>query len=268
MAHLDLQRGTYDAARALLGKRASRRIGHNTRLEDRGAYGLAVRYHATVIYRMMPDGSIIARTGGYWTVTTLARLNALLPGPWRLGSNRGVPTLYHSGYPVAPFHGSIIIYPDGAIGETEGARAMTSKDVRDAVQAGQDRRAMLDERRTARLLREHPTANLGAETGPHRGYAGRSWHCARCQAETAYAHERERERLGAEHDIAARLLQVTEPPTLRDVERLRLTVGEPWTLLRDHIAPDWMSGRERLGERVAKFVCPWECPKRDRSRSY
>ncbi|MDE2103052.1 MAG: hypothetical protein KGL39_37755 [Patescibacteria group bacterium] len=79
MANLALSHpASYAEVAAILGTRDSRRIGHNTTLR-REAGGLIVRYHATDIVTFHPDDSATYANGGYVTVTTNQRLNALLP---------------------------------------------------------------------------------------------------------------------------------------------------------------------------------------------
>lgn len=102
MVHLDLQRGTYAAADTLLGSRSSRKIGHNTYMRRIDADTIAVRYHSTDVYTLRRDGWAIIRSGGWETVTTAARINALLPDRWRLSFSRG---LMQGWRPITPYGG-------------------------------------------------------------------------------------------------------------------------------------------------------------------
>lgn len=212
---LDLQSGTYDAARALLRKRTRRNIGNNTRLSavdvsphDGLSHAYAVTLHSTDIYTMRADGWAVVNTGGWETVTTFARLNALLPAPWRVGSNgrsgnaRGV-WLYSAGYAVCPLRDGLAVYvgreSDSAVARAADSAVvgyalrdysaspietvLTGADV-EAIRAAEDAvRATRSAARAARLLREHPTVG-GPRT--HRGGRWEGWRpydCARCQAE-------------------------------------------------------------------------------------
>jgi hypothetical protein len=78
----------YARADAELGDKSFVTLAHHTYLERRWvsvARGeplvevLDVRFHSTVILSFRPDGSVVVNTGGWQTVTTKARLNALLP---------------------------------------------------------------------------------------------------------------------------------------------------------------------------------------------
>lgn len=51
---------------------------HETRLYDRGNH-IAVRYHATDVVRIYPDGVYILNSGGYRTRTTKNRINEFSP---------------------------------------------------------------------------------------------------------------------------------------------------------------------------------------------
>lgn len=75
-------------ANAFLGKRDSRKIGHNTYLV-RNAEGAAVRFHSTDVLTIK-RGAIVLNSGGYRTYTTKERLNGLLPSGYRLSSFHGV----------------------------------------------------------------------------------------------------------------------------------------------------------------------------------
>lgn len=57
--------------------RERRKIGNNTWLERRGT-DIAVRYHATDIITLHSAGTVTLATGGWFTVTTKARLNDFL----------------------------------------------------------------------------------------------------------------------------------------------------------------------------------------------
>lgn len=58
----------------------SKKVGNNTyaeRWEDHEQPYIAIRFHATVIAKLYPNGDVQLFTGGYHTVTTKNRLNEL-----------------------------------------------------------------------------------------------------------------------------------------------------------------------------------------------
>ena len=65
-----------------------RKLAHNTYVEQDGDGSIGVRFHATRILTFHPDGSFTVNTGGYHTVTTKQRLNALMPNGYRIFSER------------------------------------------------------------------------------------------------------------------------------------------------------------------------------------
>ena len=77
-----------DADEILTGRCKDRRkITNNTWLERRGPDEIAVRLHATDVVTYYADGSIRLNTGGWFTVTTKARINEF--SPFSVSSNRG-----------------------------------------------------------------------------------------------------------------------------------------------------------------------------------
>jgi hypothetical protein len=84
----DLSRLTVDDIRRILSGRSSRKLAHNTwaELDDDGSVG--IRFHATRILEFQPDGRFAVDTGGWRTVTTKQRLNALLPAGYRVHAER------------------------------------------------------------------------------------------------------------------------------------------------------------------------------------
>ena len=73
----------YEAAAALLGKRESRKLGHNTYLRKEGT-SFVVRLHSTDILQMSEDRMRLT-SGGWMSHTTKDRLSALIPrGVWYL----------------------------------------------------------------------------------------------------------------------------------------------------------------------------------------
>jgi len=92
---------TQEWADRTLGGRSDRKIAHNTILHTwhspiNGPTVYSVRYHSTDILTMI-SGVIFVNTGGYHTVTTIVRLNAMLRGHGlNIGSVKGVTS--YSGY--------------------------------------------------------------------------------------------------------------------------------------------------------------------------
>ena len=236
MAHLDLETGTYAAARTLLGSRDSRRIGHNTTLHTlSGSPDLAVRYHSTDILDMTADGWLRPRTGGWDTSTTWQRINALLPAPWGIGSRNGTRYLYHGGRPITPYADGLAIHPATDAVAFHGDTILTREDVyalRDAADAATEARAV---KRAARLLREHPTVG-GPRTHTASAYDRRVWGCERCRAEQDAEREARRAALAADH--AASDIALGSGP-------------DAWAA--------YAGAHRNYG---GKRACPWDCPNR------
>jgi len=232
MAHLALSTADYHAADTLLGSRDERRIGHNTRLRRAGD-DIAVRYHATDIVTMSADGAVTIDTGGWDTVTTWQRVNALLPGPWAIHSDRGRRSLYYRGHVITPYADGLTLYAaDGRVSYA-GDTILTADDVAAIVAASEEAAARRAAKHAERMLREHPTARTFAPDHPalpswavpagtgHRGGRG-ARACDRCDAESTQWAQLRRDRIAADHDAGT------------------------------HPAPSWSSG----------VSCPWDCPRR------
>lgn len=302
MAHMDLDTATYEAAEARLHGRDSVRIGHNTilhRTAEAGRDHFAIRYYATDILTMTPDGWTIIDTRGWWTATTWSRINALLPGPWAVYSGRGLRHLYYAGQPVARFLDGIAIhFATGAVGIREDryryavGTIMTPEAVGDAVREGERKAAERTAKRSARLAAQHdgevdiaevrrigdkvaeaieagrePLA-LHTETfalytsSPHG--RSRAWDCPQCIERRNVATEYRERILAATHDLAVKYVGVVSPPSMLEVRRLAQTVGEPWSLLirSGHVGEDYRASARVIGGHLAKVSCPWDCPKR------
>lgn len=295
MAHLDLQTGTYRAAESLLNGRSSRKVGHNTVLHHTaygGAGALAVRYHSTDVYTMTSDGWAIIRTGGWYTTTTSARVNALLPGPWRVAFSRG---LYFRGHLVTPYTDGLAVKVSGPGEGSVGFASpsgnpvvlLTPADVAAIVTASEEAAAARDAKRAARRIAQHAgevdiaevrrvgdriaeaietgreplalhTATFADYTLEPHGRA-RAWDCPQCQERQDVVKEYRLRILRAEHDIAVRLVAVVSPPTWGDVERMKRTVGAPWTLIERHIG---RAGYGQADTTPVRMSCPWDCPLR------
>jgi hypothetical protein len=91
---------TYAEWDAFLGDKAERPAAHNTTVRripagpDSAVPRIVVRYHSTDVATFHPNGDVTVDTGGWSTVTTFARLNALLGVRGSVGTARRVPYLY------------------------------------------------------------------------------------------------------------------------------------------------------------------------------
>jgi hypothetical protein len=70
---------SYGAAALFLGDTEWRKIGHNTSIRRVSPTTIAARYHYTDVITYHEDGRITFTTGGWMSVTTKVRLNALSP---------------------------------------------------------------------------------------------------------------------------------------------------------------------------------------------
>lgn len=220
MAHLTLREGTYEAARARLGKRDHLTIGHNTSLERFDGV-IAVRLHSTNVLTFTADGWTIIRANGWETSTTSDRVNALLPPGWRIGGDgkgqRGDGWgLYRTGpygwagwARIATFIDGLAVRQDpedrsvGMAGrrpwQNETAIMLDPDQVESIVITAEGERAAREAKRAARLAREHAKGVAGdygmterystAEQGMirviryhPRTYGGRQYDCLACQA--------------------------------------------------------------------------------------
>lgn len=108
----------YDGYAAILGDRYERRIGHNTSVIRVSEDSVGIRLHWTTVVTFHRDGRIWLNSGGYQSVTTKQRMNAVLPQHlgvvqsayiWYVTNRRdGSRHTFHDGYeipsdtPVAP----------------------------------------------------------------------------------------------------------------------------------------------------------------------
>lgn len=97
-------------AQTFVGNREARTIGHNTTVHEI-TYGdvreFSVRLHGNEIIRIHRDGTYTLKDGGWQTVTTKQRLNALGPVPvwqtkfqWYVGGPNPEGTEFYSGIRV------------------------------------------------------------------------------------------------------------------------------------------------------------------------
>lgn len=91
---------TYAAHDATLTGRCSqsRKVANNTYLHRCDNGDIAVRLHNTDVVTFHADGTITLSTGGWFTVTTKARINDYLPGGVRLSSTKGRWFLTYTGH--------------------------------------------------------------------------------------------------------------------------------------------------------------------------
>lgn len=93
----------------------SRKVANNTYAERRGD-DIAIRLHATDVVTFHRDGTITLNTGGWYTVTTKARINDYLPGGVALASIKGRWYLrYFNGRDMVPFNDGMRIDFDGRV---------------------------------------------------------------------------------------------------------------------------------------------------------
>lgn len=203
--------GTYNLASsyaegiAALGRRESRKVATNTTMRRAGD-AVIIRHWSTDILEHYADGWTVVTLNGWATVTTLARVNGALPGPFRIGSagKRGT-YVYAHGYAVCPFVDGIAVNPStGEVGilDKSGKPAVlyTAEDIAGVMAAEDARRAERDRKRAERIMREHPEVRpvTYREDVVHSAYGGGtsplpnphrmgSWRaageCARCAAE-------------------------------------------------------------------------------------
>ena len=110
---------SYQEADALLTGRCkeSRKLANNTHLHRRSwGAGIAVKLHSTDVVTFLPDGSIELSTGGWSTPTTRDRMDAALPTPWHVASERGTTILYGQDWKaVCLIDYTATINPDGTV---------------------------------------------------------------------------------------------------------------------------------------------------------
>ena len=89
------------------------RIAHNTTgwLYSDGSYSVCL--YQTHIMSVTADGVIRVHFGHWGTVTTLQRVNQLLPYGWRIGRHKGELNWYYMGEFVHPYNGNEAILADG-----------------------------------------------------------------------------------------------------------------------------------------------------------
>jgi len=250
MAHLALSTASFAAADTLIAggrDKRQRPIGHNTVAIRRGPDAIAVRYWSTDIVTMHRDGSIAVTLNGYNTVTTLQRVNYLLPAPWRVASYRqrgqSRAWLWAGGYPVTPFVDGLTIHPDTGAVSYDGAVILTADDIAAIRSAAEAAQAERERKRIARYAAQHAAQPYASSDAfRHR------WDCKACTALREAEREAHRARLSAEHDAMTEALS-------------RATDAAPWTPAEyaaagSHIRRNYYDGS------ISHVGCPWDCPQR------
>jgi hypothetical protein len=87
MAKMIAEVRSYSEALAYLDGKDSRKIGHNTWVENLDKC-IAILYHRTYIVRYFPNGVVTLHDQGWQTVTTKQRLNCFIPSPWSVGQEK------------------------------------------------------------------------------------------------------------------------------------------------------------------------------------
>lgn len=204
----------------------SRPAGHNTTVHRTGDAGnVAVRYWSTDVVTFTPAGWIILDTDGYWTVTTWARVNAMLPGPWAVYSDgKGGRNLYANGHAVLPFVDGIAVRPStGEVGLSQDRGStpvgvlLTAEQVAATRAASETAQAARQAKRAARIAAEHPAprpltwredlphalgygATVSPLPNPHRMGSWRAAsECPSCRAEAEAWRNVRQETLAADH---------------------------------------------------------------------
>jgi hypothetical protein len=262
---------TFAEADAGLGKRTSRKLCNNTYAERIGPDMIGIRLHWTTVATIRRDGWVIISPGGWDTVTTWARINAVLPPRFGCHSRRGNRTLWHDGHPILPFVDLMAVNERGEIGillpHGGTAELLLSVEQVAEIEAEDDARQMaLAEKRTARLLREHPVA-FGPRNHNHNAYEGRIWYCQRCEVERAKERADLLAKLKAEH-MALNATLARNP-----------TDADPWTeaeyeaagshVYRTHHF-EWPKRLDGTSDYKVEpkripymdIMCPWDCPGR------
>ncbi len=112
--HLTSVKSALKDATEYLGKRTTRKLGHNTYVRKEGSV-VVVRFHKTDIATIR-EGEIVLTSGGWRTGTTKERINALLPEGHSIWSDLGVWYLSTPKRSVAPY-----VFQDGCRLQANGS---------------------------------------------------------------------------------------------------------------------------------------------------
>lgn len=99
-----------------LADRDEKKIGHNTiahRVYDHatGREGIAIRLHHTDVVTFYSDGGIVLNSGGWQSVTTKDRMNAVLPASIRVSQKNYVWSVQLGGWET----GENVPFSDGMV---------------------------------------------------------------------------------------------------------------------------------------------------------
>lgn len=104
--------------------RLKRKLGNNTYAQrDERDGSIAIWLHSTPILTFNPAGEVIAKTGGWKTVTTKARLNEFLPHGFRISQARGVWYWYQG----AEWNSPRVVFSDGDSISSDGKLSTQAK---------------------------------------------------------------------------------------------------------------------------------------------
>lgn len=104
----------YEQAKIKLNGRQSKKLGHNTYLQQR-AGGIAVMLHETDIVLYRPNGQTVLNSGGYMTKLTRDRLNLFGPIPIRQEKGQwiiGPDTAFFDGMVIGNVNGKDIVFAE------------------------------------------------------------------------------------------------------------------------------------------------------------
>lgn len=121
------------AADTALGKRDRRKVANNTYLFRAADNTIHLRLHETDVVVYHPNGGgMTLDTGGWFTVTTKDRINAALPGGFRIYSVKGNWFLHRNirDLPDVPFVDRMTLWPDGEIEGIDWAQVQHEIDAR------------------------------------------------------------------------------------------------------------------------------------------
>lgn len=104
----------FKEAAAFLGTKDEKKLAHNTYIYWIDENHIGVVLHNTRIVTFSRDGDITLNSGGYQTVTTKARINALLPVGYRLWQDRHQWYIRHEDWPYPmEFTDNMVVHESG-----------------------------------------------------------------------------------------------------------------------------------------------------------
>ena len=117
--------------------KTSRPAENNTRVIRLDASTVGVRLHETIVIRFTGEGAITLDSGNWRTVTTKERMNAYLPMPWRVYSEKGQWRFYNMQTRESwGYADGLTVLPDGTVtGTLPPDKEREEKENRKAVKA-------------------------------------------------------------------------------------------------------------------------------------